>query len=131
MNDQEIIANNIMGELLKKSDDELSELFFETADELIREANDDEEKSTNSVSNDSEQHEQYVISSIQDFFKVPEDRITDCLEEFASFLTVARGMKKLINTVGDASNDINIGAFTWTDDGKKEGNINIIQSDSK
>lgn len=71
---------------------------------------------------------EYVIATVGDFLKVPEDRQADCLAEFADFLGVARGIVELASIAGevvggDAS--AQIGPFTWIDDGKRNRTIRI------
>ena len=71
---------------------------------------------------------QYVIATIGDFLKVPEDRQADCLAEFADFLVMARGLVELVEIAGEivgADAAAQIGPFTWIDDGKKNRTIRI------
>jgi hypothetical protein len=71
---------------------------------------------------------EYVIATVVDFLKVPEDRQADCLAEFADFLGVARGIVELASIAGEivgADAAAQIGPFTWIDDGKKNRTIRI------
>ena len=71
---------------------------------------------------------EYVIATVGDFLKVPEDRQADCLKEFADFLGVARGIVELASIAGEivgADAAAQIGPFTWIDDGKKNRTIRI------
>lgn len=74
----------------------------------------------------SEDEPQYRIETVQDFLKVPEDRLPTCLEEFADFLEVIRAIDTMAGLVGAKEGGVNYGAFTWVDDGKRGcRNINI------
>ena len=71
---------------------------------------------------------EYVITTVGDFLKVPEDRQADCLAEFADFLGMARGIVELAEIVGEvvgADAAAQIGPFVWIDDGKKNRTIRI------
>jgi len=71
---------------------------------------------------------EYVIATVGDFLKVPEDRQADCLAEFADFLDVARGLVEITEIAGEmvgADATAQIGPFTWIDDGKKNRTILI------
>lgn len=75
---------------------------------------------------------EYKIETIQDFLKVPEDRIDDCLVEFKEFLEMLRAMYTVAEisakTLGlDCSNEdlLRFCAFEWVDDGKRDVEINI------
>ena len=61
----------------------------------------------------------YKIETIEDFLKVPEDRLNDCLEDFKTFIEMIRFMKE----VGNGVEMIN--HFVWIDDNKKDHNMNI------
>jgi hypothetical protein len=69
----------------------------------------------------SEANPEYVIATVSDFLKVPENRQADCLAEFADFLGVARGIVELFGTEAAAQ----IGPFAWIDDGKRNRTIRI------
>ena len=71
---------------------------------------------------------EYVIATVSDFLKVPEDRQADCLTEFADFLGMARVIVELASIAGEivgADAAAQIGPFTWIDDGKKNRTIRI------
>ena len=57
----------------------------------------------------------YVIRTFRDFLQVPEDRLADCLSEFADFL-------KQLRELSICPPDIGV-EFEWTDDGKRTGTI--------
>ncbi len=70
----------------------------------------------------------YRIEKILDFLKVPEDRLPICLEEFATFLGVARANIALTDMLAKSltmENTTTIQAYTWIDDGKQNITINI------
>ncbi len=77
---------------------------------------------------------EYEIKTIDDFLKVPADRIDDCLAEFKTWYEVTQPLESLIIEV---SKTLNGGAvemkfnrgFTWIDDGNK--NIGIKLHDVK
>jgi hypothetical protein len=73
--------------------------------------------------------QEYVIATVGDFMKVPEDRQADCLAEFADFLDTARGTVELAGLVcelvGAVRAAVQIGPFTWIDGGKKKRTIRI------
>jgi len=70
----------------------------------------------------------YRIEKILDFLKVPENRLPICLEEFATFLGVARANIALTDMLAKSLNMENtttIQAYTWIDDGKQNMTITI------
>jgi len=76
----------------------------------------------------SETVKQYVIATVGDFLKVPEDRQADCLAEFADFLGVARGIVEFASVASKIVGTeaaVEIGPFTWIDDGLKNRTIRI------
>ena len=56
----------------------------------------------------------YEIRTLSDFFKVPNDRIEDCLKEFAVGLEFLKANHELMGL-----KDGQMEFFNWTDDGKK------------
>jgi len=77
---------------------------------------------------------QYVISTVGDFLKVPEDRQADCLAEFADFLGMARGIVELSSIAGEivgTDSATEIGPYTWIDDGKKNRTIRISAQNAR
>jgi len=71
---------------------------------------------------------QYVIATVGDFLKVPEDRLADCLSEFVDFLGMARGIVELASIAGEVVGvdaAAQFGPFIWIDDGKKNRTIRI------
>jgi hypothetical protein len=71
----------------------------------------------------------YQIDHARDFLQVPEDRLSQCLVEFADFLALARELNHLVEavgkTVGLAEECGEVGAYTWTDDGKLNRVVSI------
>ena len=79
---------------------------------------------------------QYEIKTIEDFFKIPDNRIDDCLDEFKEFISIVKPVVSLANTISDATKTqrAEIIKFTWIDDGKRNKKIiinNIIQKTDK
>ena len=71
---------------------------------------------------------EYRIENIEDFIKVPEGRIDDCLKEFKDFIEMYRSLKELSNVIGDIIDHpepLRTGGFVWVDDGKRERTISI------
>jgi hypothetical protein len=67
-----------------------------------------------------------------DFLKVPPDRLAACLEEFRDFLEVARDFADLAKSVGQvigADGAIDVRAFVWTDDEKRERTVTLVSAD--
>lgn len=56
----------------------------------------------------------YEIRTLSDFFKVPNDRIEDCLKEFAVGLEFLKANHELMGLENGQME-----FFNWTDDGKK------------
>jgi hypothetical protein len=72
---------------------------------------------------------EYRIETVEDFLKVPEDRIADCLKEFADFLAMSRDMLKITQLMSEilgAEDASKICAYTWIDDGKKEKSTRLV-----
>jgi hypothetical protein len=63
----------------------------------------------------------YEILTVQDFANVPEDRREICLREFAVWLGLVVGVKKLMRGVPLKLPE----AFVWVDDDKHEATIGI------
>lgn len=61
----------------------------------------------------------YEIATVDDFCKVPEDRINTCLSEFALFLRMMRPMTDMIGT------EMKCVTFTWIDDGERNTTWNL------
>lgn len=68
----------------------------------------------------------YVIKDANDFLNVPEDRIDDCLEEFKTYLSMVRTLKKEqeIFFKGLSIPKL-LSGFTWVDDGREDITANI------
>lgn len=73
----------------------------------------------------------YTIETVEDFLKVPEDRLPICLSEFASFLTAARSMQRLAQIAGEAKGltaeecRLSSPAFVWIDDGTRNATVSL------
>lgn len=68
----------------------------------------------------------YYIKNVMDFLKVPEDRITDCLKEFADFLKLLRPLYELSGKISETLGEetpIEILDFVWIDDGLKNRTV--------
>lgn len=60
----------------------------------------------------------YRIERLDDFLKVPADRLELCLSEVSDGIRYAHAMQTLANAAGTAN--VKIGAMNWTDDDKGE-----------
>lgn len=73
----------------------------------------------------------YEIKSVRDFLAVPEDRIADCLREFATMLEMARAATGLLDAVSDEVAEPGAirwrmgETFTWVDDGERNATLTI------
>lgn len=66
--------------------------------------------------------DKYEIATVEDFLKVPEDKLSECLKDFASWV----GMVRLVRDLGPEIVKLREhGNFVWTDDGKREANIHL------
>jgi hypothetical protein len=76
----------------------------------------------------------YQIGTVNDFLAVPEDRIGECLEEFAHAIDLHRRTAALISIVAEAQgNSLPVSlfampSFTWIDDGLK--NVTVLVRDN-
>lgn len=73
---------------------------------------------------------EYKIEKITDFLEVPEDRLDDCLVDFKSFLEHTKPLLALAKTGAellgqDPEEAIKLMGFTWVDDGKTDGELNL------
>jgi hypothetical protein len=70
---------------------------------------------------------EYRIEKVQDFLKVPADRMEECLTEFRDFLTTARSIKKMADelgkVIGSPPPETLVDAFIWIDDGVRKGTV--------
>jgi hypothetical protein len=76
----------------------------------------------------------YQIETVADFLRVPEDRIADCLAEFADYLTMARGIIEQAEIAGEVVGvpvTAQIDPFKWVDDGRQKRRIEIMGGDPK
>jgi hypothetical protein len=62
---------------------------------------------------------EYDIESLDDFMKVPDDRLSVCLSEFAVAVRAQKELSKLTKFPAHARK------FRWVDDGKRDENYNI------
>lgn len=75
----------------------------------------------------------YQIQSLDDFRKIPENKIDKCLKEFGDALKVRKAMEKVMNVIGkglsgiDKTIDLRIPSFIWTDDKEKKLTIHLKQ----
>jgi hypothetical protein len=71
----------------------------------------------------------YEISAPLDFLKVPEDRRSECLREFATWLEIADNMRTLFEGIPmEVARD---GAFIWIDDGKSTASVIVNCGDEE
>lgn len=74
---------------------------------------------------------EYRIERVSDFLLVPEDRLADCLKEFATCLEIARPAVALLREVEREMEgrapviEWPLRAFTWIDDGAHDITIGI------
>lgn len=77
---------------------------------------------------------EYKIESLDDFRKIPEDKIDKCLKEFATGLKLRKRMENLMNVIGenlsgiDKTVDLTIPRFIWIDDKEKKLTIHLQDS---
>jgi hypothetical protein len=71
----------------------------------------------------------YEIKTVQDFLKVPEDRLEECLKEFRDYLDIARSVSKLVKATGELlgakGTEAEVGCFNWCDDGIRKGTLRL------
>ena len=81
------------------------------------------------------EHPEYRIASIADFLKVPEDRLTACLEEFEDWVCILRATDALIRTLApDHPTDsplVTEQSFTWVDDGARNITMRLDDADGE
>ncbi len=72
---------------------------------------------------------EYRIATVQDFLKVPEDRLEECLHEFRDYLAIARDVTALAKAAGELlgakETETEVGCFTWCDDGIRKGTLRL------
>lgn len=61
--------------------------------------------------------DKYKIESLDDFLKIPADRIKDCLAELGDHLFE---MRQTIDNFGVEPTGNEVKSFTWEDDGKQD-----------
>ena len=71
----------------------------------------------------------YRIEKVQDFLKVPPDRLEECLTEFRDYLKAARSITEAAKVIGEVvgakSTDVGVGPYNWCDDSIRKGTINF------
>lgn len=76
---------------------------------------------------------QYRIESLNDFLRVPEDRLLACLEEFVDWLEITRRMDALVRTIApDHPADqpiLTATSFVWIDDGARNMSMTLRSHD--
>ena len=77
---------------------------------------------------------EYEIRTVEDFAKVPADRLAQCLSEFGAWLRLVREVKEVEGFLGVITGtEARLGTdrFIWRDDGKPGlGAINLVDKDS-
>ena len=72
---------------------------------------------------------EYHIVKVQDFLKVPEDRLEECLHEFRDYLETVRKVTALSleawKRLGVKEPETEIGCFNWCDDGIRKATLQI------
>jgi hypothetical protein len=72
---------------------------------------------------------EYRIATVQDFLKVPEDRLDECLKEFRDYLDIARSVTELAKAAGELlgakETETEVGCFNWCDDGIRNGTLRL------
>ena len=62
---------------------------------------------------------EYKIRSVEDFAKIPSDRLSTCLSDFADWLVLVRRnveIQESLSTVIGADGKLDTGCFHWIDD---------------
>ncbi len=59
-------------------------------------------------------HTEYTIKSLEDFYKIPEDKIDECLKDFKVWLELGRAINEFQEMIG--LNFIERAGFVWIDD---------------
>lgn len=71
------------------------------------------------------QHPEYAIRVVEDFLAVPDDRLDDCLAEFANTVRAARATKAAILAAMEqegiplSGGLVALGSWRWIDDGER------------
>jgi len=72
---------------------------------------------------------EYEIKTVQDFLKVPADRMEECLTEFRDFLDLSRETVEACKVVGKLLGteppETIVQAFIWSDDGERKGTLRL------
>ncbi len=71
--------------------------------------------------------QEYKITKVEDFLKVPEDRLEACLAEFPTFLAAAKPAVELAEAMN--VRDSLEAAYVWIDDGKTDVTISVGSRD--
>ena len=71
---------------------------------------------------------EYSIAQLDDFLKVPVDRLDDCLTEFRDYLNCLRisaeTFQDFAKSMG-AKGEVSLGEFVWIDDGKRDVTVRL------
>ena len=69
----------------------------------------------------------YQIETVNDFLKIPEDKIDKCLDELKDVLKTTNNLYKLGKIISDykEKEPISLNKFIWKDDGKVDKNCKI------
>ena len=77
---------------------------------------------------------QYEICTLDDFQKVPEDRLDECLYEFKTAINMQRAMSVLVNALGEGLGltpeliNSSMPRFVWVDDGERNATIRMVDA---
>jgi hypothetical protein len=67
----------------------------------------------------------YDIATIQDFAKVPEDRLNDCLREFSVWVRMGHGLAAMLTGIPVDWPE----SFVWVDDDRHHIDVKIRSAD--
>jgi hypothetical protein len=77
----------------------------------------------------------YHIRSVEDFLEVPEDRIDDCLTEFAAAVRAARHTRNILFLIAEdqghalPADAVRLPEFIWIDDGERVTRIHSAEAE--
>lgn len=75
-----------------------------------------------------EEAQSYEIRTLDDFLKVPDDRLDACLAEFADAIRIQRRIQSTFDSIGAV--EIFGKSFTWIDDGKNNMSITVDEMEA-
>lgn len=71
------------------------------------------------------EHPTYRIESLDDFTRVPDDRLDDCLSEFGEAIRIGKAARKVVAALsGDVA--VPLVTFTWIDDGENNKTLRFV-----